>query len=270
MFVRTAAMLSAMAMGAVAEPACADAAVQEQTAVPLDSVDAILARFADDYAGDASLTQDITFGVFVGPEHWYVVASAAEEGRAAAVTVHRGVPPEPVFYFQLGYETLVAIDRGDMNALTAMVRGLASDPALMGTGAHPGFQPGPGFTRTMLDLSFHFWTRGTPEIIPFGEDHTRMVHGADAVVLYYEPGFRSGWFNLQPGQHANADPRLQVNPFPTLLIITEGVGRGRIGGRELELGSGHAVLIPAGVSHEFWNPFEAPVRGFLIMFGEGA
>jgi hypothetical protein len=30
------------------------------------------------------------------------------------------------------------------------------------------------------------------------------------------------------------------------------------------------VLIPAEVAHEFWNPFDSPFEGVLLMFGEGA
>lgn len=244
-------------------------ATSQATPVPIDSVEAILRRYVADYAIDPSLREDITFGVYVGPEHWHVMARARRDSQPADVRLIRGEPPQPTFYFTLDYPTLVRIDRGEINALTAMVRGLSSDRAPMSTGSPRGFTPGEGFVEKMLAVSFHFWTRGLPEVIPYGPELTRFVHGTDAVVLYYGKGIRTGWFSLKKGQHANADPRLQVNPFPTLLILTSGRGAGRIGGEQRELQAGNAVLVPAGVSHEFWNPHDEPVEGFLIMFGPG-
>lgn len=204
-------------------------------------------------------------------EVWHVVAMAGR-GRAAApeVSLRRGEPPLPTFTFYLHYPTLVKIDRGDISASTAMVRGLASDPGLMSPSSSPGLEITPEAVATLEEDTFHFWTRGVPEVVPFGDEHARTVHGADVVVLHYARGLRSGWFSLKEGQHANADPRLQVNPFPTLLVVTSGTGRGRIGGEELELGAGRAVLVPAGVGHEFRNSHDEPVEGFILMFGEGA
>lgn len=49
-------------------------------------------RFADDHAHDPSVTRDVTFGVFVGAEHWHVVASAPRVEQPASVTEHRGEP----------------------------------------------------------------------------------------------------------------------------------------------------------------------------------
>lgn len=245
--------------------------VLAQEPVPVDSVEAILQRYVDDYAVDPSLEQSVTFGIAIGHEHlWHVVVTAADNDEPATARLVRGAPPEPTFYFRLDYPTLVRLDRGEISGQTAMVQGLASDRAPMTTGGLPGFQPDAGTARTMLGVSFHFWTRGFPEVIPFGDAFARFVHGTDAVVLYYGQGLRTGWFSLKPGQHANSDPRLQVNPFPTLLVVTRGSGVGRIGEVERTLGAGYAILIPAGTEHEFWNPNAEPVEGLIIMFGPGA
>ena len=60
------------------------------------------------------------------------------------------------------------------------------------------------------------------EIIPFGAETTRVVHGAGMGVLYYQRGLRSAFFHIKPGQHINADPKDQTNPFPSLFIVTGG------------------------------------------------
>lgn len=235
-----------------------------------DPTGEILTRFAADYERDPSL-RDVTFAIVIGHDDWWhIVATRGAPDGPASVRVVPGPPPEPTIMFSLDRQTLERLDAGAINPLTAIVRGFASDPAAMSTRVMPGFDGGADTGALILDLTFHFWTRGWPEIIPFDEGRTRFVHGTDAVVLFYQPGFRSGWFSMKPGQHANEDVRLRVNPFPTLIVVTKGRGLGRIGGRELELAEGNAVLIPAGVGHEFWNPTDANVEGLILMFGKGA
>ena len=133
-----------------------------------------------------------------------------------------------------------------------------------------GYQAGAQFVQDYLDLSFHFWNRGTPEVVLFGDNHTRFTHGADISVFYYQPGLRTAWGSLKKGMHANADKKSQINPFPSLIIFTRGKGTARIGGKEMEVTEGQTMLVPPGVSHEFWNDNEQPLELVLIMFGEGA
>ncbi len=132
------------------------------------------------------------------------------------------------------------------------------------------FQPGPDGMSTIFSTAFHFWKRGNPEIFRFGELATLQRHGAQVGILLYQPGFLSAWVSIEPGQHANAEADDQTNPFPSMLIWAESRGKARIGGREVDMGGGEAVMIPAGVTHEFWNPFDVPFQGFMLAFGEGA
>jgi hypothetical protein len=120
-------------------------------------------------------------------------------------------------------------------------------------------------------LSFHFWTRGFPEVVKFGQgSQTRVLHGGNAVLFYYQEGFRSGWFQIVEGQHVNEDDSDQTNPFPSMLIITKGNLQSRIGGEERVLRAGETVFIGPGITHEFWNDEEEAAEGVLVMFGEGA
>lgn len=229
----------------------------------------ILSAYAADYESDPSMLSG-TFGIEIEGEWWHVVAIPGEGAGAPSVVLREGEPPEPTFYFTLDHATLLKLDAGELNAETAMVKAFSTDPSPMDADVMDGFAPGEGFLNTLLKTSFHFWTRGLPEIIPFGEAYTRFTHGADAVVFYYQPGFRSGWGSIKPGQHANEDPRSQTNPFPSLFIVVRGKGVARIGGVEVELREGQAVLVPPDVAHEFWNPFEESMEIVLLMFGEGA
>jgi mannose-6-phosphate isomerase-like protein (cupin superfamily) len=44
----------------------------------------------------------------------------------------------------------------------------------------------------------------------------------------------------------------------------------RIGGKDISLKGKQTILVPAGVTHEFWNPNETPAEFIIVMFGEGA
>jgi len=134
-----------------------------------------------------------------------------------------------------------------------------------------GYVPSEDFVARVVPLTFHFWTRGTPEIVPFGRKAlTRTVHGGNALVFYYQPGFRSAWFQIEKGQHVNADPEDQTNPFPSMFVMTRGRTEARIGGRPVTLAAQQMLFVPAGVTHEFWNVLDEPAEGILLMFGDGA
>jgi mannose-6-phosphate isomerase-like protein (cupin superfamily) len=133
-----------------------------------------------------------------------------------------------------------------------------------------GFEPPEDFGEKLLPLIFHFWTKGNPEIVRTTPEATRFVHGTNLGVLYYQPGFRSAWFDIRPGEHVNEDPGSRSNPFPTMVIMVRGEATARIDGVDTPFREGEAMLIPAGVSHEFLNEGGKPAFGFLFMFGEGA
>lgn len=258
------ALAAAMALAALGG---ASAVAQDaESDGALESIETALERFTADYGHDVSRLDDQIFGIEVDGAWWTVTTGAAPGEAALSV----GAPETPSFYFTLDRDTLEAVDAGELHALTAMAKARSSDVSPMDVEVMEGFEPGEGFLDDLLSIAFHFWTRGAPEIIAFGPDVTREVHGANAAVFYYQPGFRSAWFSVEPGQHANEDPADQVNEFPSLFIVTRGSGSARIGGAELTLSEGQAVFIPPGVAHEFWNDGEAAMEGVLLMFGEGA
>lgn len=239
------------------------------------TAEAILEDYVADFRSDPAASEPITFGVTISGEgggEWHVVVGGREEGaETAKVELRPGAAPEPTFLYVGDLEILRRVHGGEVNVLTAMAKARSSDVTPMSIDATEGFVPDGTFVARVLPLTFHFWTRGLPEIVPFGSKSlTRAVHGASAAIFYYQPGFRSGWFQIENGQHVNADPADQVNPFPSMLIITNGRAVGKIGGREVTLQRNQTVFIPANTSHEFWNPWEEPAEGILLMFGEGA
>ena len=230
----------------------------------------ILKSFVDDYSKDVALTKDAVFGIQVDSTFWHVKAIARTESNAASVVLFEGKPKTPTYYFKTDPETLVKIDKGELNALTASAKAFSKDITPFDVETMPGFQPDENFVDDMFSVFFHFWTKGLPERIPYGLEYTRFTHGAQASIFYYQKGFRSGYFAIKKGQHANEDERSKTNPFPSLFIAIKGKGTIIINGMTSKLAAGEAILIPAGISHEFLNANDEPLEGFIFMFGEGA
>lgn len=234
-------------------------------------VKGILEKYARDYEQDVTFTKDVTFGVKVGESFWSVIAKAKKDNAPATVTVLEAKPPVPTYYFFTDFETLRKIDKGEINALTASAKAFETDFAPFDVDVMEGYQPDKNFMTDLLSVYFHFWTRGLPEVVPFGIDLTRMTHGAQAAIFYYQPGFRSAYVAVKKGQHANKEEKSQTNPFPSMLIVIKGEGKAIINGKTITIKAGECIVIPPNVSHEFLNPDNyEPLEGILLMFGEGA
>ncbi|HPE30185.1 MAG TPA: cupin domain-containing protein [Parvularculaceae bacterium] len=257
------AVLSIAAAGAVASVNSALASEQ--------GARGILERYAVDYLSDPNLTAPMIFGVKVG-EDFYTVDVAPPEGRSKPrQNVRVGVPEKPTFYFTIESEAVLErLDRGEIAALTLMGKAFESDYAPMDVEVMDGYEPAADFGDMLLPFIFHFWTRGTPEVIRFSSEATRFVHGTNLGVFYYQPGLRSAWFEIKPGEHVNENPDSRTNPFPSLIIMVRGEATARIDGVDKVFREGEAIFVPPGVSHEFLNDGDAPAFGFLFMFGDGA
>ncbi len=238
------------------------ASLAQDAGIPEAEAGAILDRFAADYMNDPTFTRDWEFGLVIDGQWWTVTLDRA----ATRYTIRQGEPETPSFYYPAEGATLALVDRGEMAALTAMGKAFSSDYAPMDI----DLMEGAGFDPAILAFTFHFFTRGTPEIIHWREHQTREVHGGNAGLIYYQPGFRSGFGYVMPGQHVNADERSRTNPFPTIIIFTGARAIARLDGVDHEVGDGDIIFIPAGMSHEFLNPFSEPAEFLLFMFGDGA
>lgn len=240
--------------------------------IQVRSAEDILHSYVEDFRSDPAAAEPITFGIRVRDEgEWHVaVLGKKEEAGSSQVELNKGLPSNPSVIYTLDLTTLRKIDSSEINALTAMGKARASDPSPMDIEFMAGFQPDASFFARFIPFTFHFWTRGFPETVNFGKEHSREVHGANMVIFYYQKGLRSAWGHIENGQHVNKDPRDQSNPFPTMIIVIKGKAVGKIGGKEVILQAGQMAFIPAGVNHEAWNPYNEPAEIILLMFGEGA
>jgi len=181
-----------------------------------------------------------------------------------------GTPESYDFGFETDIATLRRLDRGEWNAFTAMGQARGTDPIPLVPKAPEGFEWTPENRGYFIPLLFHFWNREWPETVPFGEGTTRLVHGANSTIFYYDKGLRTGWYQVKAGMHVNADPQDQTNEFHTLIIMTRGALTSRLGGKERVISEGEAVFIPAGMTHELWAEPDQYGEFIIMMFGEGA
>lgn len=233
-----------------------------------EQVMSLLQKFASDYEADPSFSEQ-TFGVEIDKNMWHIMTSRISDSKKK-VTVRKGAPDEATFYYVTNFETLKLIDEGKMNAMTAGVKAFSTDYAPLDIEVMEGFQPGEDFVGDVLGFTFHFWTRGIPEMIPFGPHYTRSTHGAQAAIFYYDSGLRTGYGYIHPGQHANEHPKSKTNPFSSMMIVISGKIVAKLDGVDYTIEKGNAFFIPAEMSHEVLNPFDEGAEIILLMFGEGA
>ena len=216
-----------------------------------DDARTILQRYVEAWRGPDEMTLDNTLTVgfrFSGPGGGEYHAVFSPDGRAALAD---GLP-DSTFHFH-----------GDMAILRL------SDPAPLDIGLpQDGWTP--ELQAVLLPFTFHFWNRSWPEVARFGDGTTRRVHGGEAAILYYQPGLRTAFYQLEPGMHVNEEASDQTNPFPSLFVVIRGAIDAHLDGLPRTLHEGEAVLVPAGMTHEFFVGSGGYGEMIMIAFGEGA
>lgn len=244
--------------------------------LPLQSVVArdgdagtILRAYAEDYAHDPT-ARDIEIGFDVSGERFFMTVDRQEEGPHI-ITFETGFPDYPIMYWDMELDTLHRIEAG-MTGETATQRSRADDARLMTLRLTEGF-PRFLFRRNqelssyLASFKVHFFIRGTPEIVPIGAQHAVTSHGTSIMGLAYAPRMSALIDIIQPGDAVNREEDLNTNPFDTLFVAVSGRTRARIGGNEVVFEEGHVMYIPADVEHVFWNDFDEPFTGVMVLYG---
>ena len=240
---------------------------QNREPTPKAVIEPILQRFVTDYRSDP-LAQNITFGIEIDGMRWHVVSQMTDKGRS--VELKDGFGKEPIFYFTASRETLNLIDQGVWAGHTAMGAATSRDITPLDILTTEGYERTSAYDATIRPLIFHFWTRGTPEVIPFSVQNSRVVHGAPGVATYYDKDFRSAVFHVPAGLGREQAPTLTV-PFKRMVLVIAGSGEGVMGDEKFTMKAGEMVLSPPNIPVTFWNASdEEPLSFVWVMWGDGA
>ena len=236
-----------------------------------NDVELILMSFVDDYTKDRYASEPRVVGIEV-PDYgsWTIEITGKKSKEKWEVNLEKGLPQKPTYVYTIEFETLKAIHNGTINALTAQGKAFAGDYTPMSVREMDGFTPSEIDDSNLNAFSFHFWTKGFPEIIPFKESTTRKAHGSNFTIFYYEKGLRTAWYRILPGERVRDDAREQAAPFPMLGVTIKGTIEGEVDGERITVSEGNTVFIPANVNHKWWNEKDEAVEVILIMFGKGA
>ncbi len=230
----------------------------------------IISSYVDDFKKDRFASEPMYFGIEVPDIGTWTVDVTGKKYDNWEVKISEGKPSQPTFIYKIGLETLKAIYSGKLNALTAQGKAFVGDFTPMSVEEMSGYEPSFVEQDKINPFSFHFWTKGFPETIPFREGMTRVAHGSNFVVFYYEKGLRAAWYRILPGERVRDDAREQAAPFPMMAVTIKGSAEGEVNGERVSISEGNTVFLPANVNHKWWNEKDEPVEIILIMFGEGA
>lgn len=263
-------LLLAIALGSISTYA------QEET------TESILQTYVDSYVNDP-MALSANFGIKVGDEWWTVSVERLEEpyqvGKKKQYTFHNygphivtlraGKPKEPTWYFGFADRaTLDNINNQVWTASTAAAKSTSADVVALDILDMEGFDSNQQATAIAYQTLEHFWKRDVGEVTRFSRDSSLPSHGAQIVALYTMKDKRISWFTLGTEEVANGDRGLDKGQVPNLFIITNGKGKAQIGDEEMDLEPGMSVFVGPYVKHVLYNPYEEPLEGILILFGD--
>ena len=228
-------------------------------------IGSMLRDFADTCTEVVSDDVELVVQLDISPpgEQWYVSV-----GRAGIPELHQGEHESPIMTLVMSSETLGRIHRGEITAFTAGGKGSGADVAPLEIEFGAAAEQLTDSKGTMLGFLQHFFARERPERIALGESHSRVVHGAHAVPLYYASGFRSAWYLVKDGQRLN-EPG-DTNPYPQAFVIISGRGRAKIGETEVDVRAGESYYIPQDSDHILWPAPGESLEVIWFAWGEEA
>ncbi len=243
---------------------------------------AVLERFAESYKNDP-MAITATFGIQVGNEWWHVHATRKQEGYKVGkkkkytfhnlgpheVTFHEGQPEEPTWYFKFASKsTLDKIASKEWSASTASMRSTPSDIVELDILNMDGFESSHRTDAISYQVMEHFWKEDVVEIVRFSRDSSLPTHGVSAVSLYTMKDKRIAWFSINKEEAANTDPRMDKGQVPNLMIFTKGRGKALFADEEVDVEAGMSVFIGPYVKHVIFNPYDEPLEGILVLYGD--
>lgn len=256
--------------------------LQSSSVLAQESTHTILESFVEGYKVDP-MAMTANFGIKVGSDWWNVKVERKEEGYPAGkqnqytfhnygphrVTMAKGAPSGATWYFRFAdRETLDKINTKEWTASTAAAKSTPADVVAMDIEDMEGYKSDQQATALAYVTLEHFWKKDPVEITRFTRDSSLPSHGAGIVSLYTMKDKRIAWFSIGAEEAANADRGLDKSQVPNLFIIIKGKGKGLIGDEEIDLEPGMSVFVGPYVKHVLYNPYQEPLEGILVLYGD--
>jgi mannose-6-phosphate isomerase-like protein (cupin superfamily) len=228
-------------------------------------IDQLLNKLLDVYKQKRHAEESLKIGFEILPEKetWYLLVSPDDP-------LYLTQEPEfdPQIIFSCHFNTLSDICAHKITGLTAMGRENMHDETPLNYRLGPNQKMDPALFAQGLEFVQRFFNPTYPEKIDLDKSKSRQVHGAWAITMFYHPGFRSAWYQIEKGQSLNKPG--DTNPFPQAFVLISGHGYAKIGDVTLKVNANEAYYIPPNTDHVFWTEDESPLELIFLAWGAGA
>lgn len=203
-----------------------------------------------------------TFNLCIGQENYRIIMTED------AVRAEPGMDAAPFITFIMSEETFAKLNDGTWTGLTAAGRENIRQSAPVDFRLPPGQGLTTQLMQTIYHIGMHFFSCEIPHTYRFGPEHTRTVHGGDAVALAYGPGVRFAYYTIAGDQQINDNATR--DPMDQFISVIGGEGIAVIDGREVSLCRGIAVHVPPMATHVFRATPGSRLELFWLAYGKGA
>ncbi|MCA1757069.1 MAG: AraC family ligand binding domain-containing protein [Bacteroidales bacterium] len=225
--------------------------------INIDRLEEILCDWAGAYSDkNGTDFSDTLHFHLAGSDHYrYIVFSDGD------YTLYEGMHPDAVLIFTASLDTYNRIYRGEMSGMTAVGRANITEPAPL------DIILANGMTLGKVNWEWAYYTLGNFfNIHPanrtlLGIEHSRKVHGGNAVALFYSVGYRSAWYHIGRGEMLNESG--ERDPFNQSFVILSGSGTAKIGNDTIQLRENEAYYIRPMQEHKVWSDTE---KGITLLW----
>ncbi|MGM0405810.1 MAG: cupin domain-containing protein [Thermoplasmatota archaeon] len=180
--------------------------------------------------------------LLVGDEEGFLV-----EMRKSKIEVKEaGVENQGDIGLVMSEGTFEKLSSGKWNGMTAAGRAHMSDSAPLDFKVQEGEEMDAQKMQMMYHFLVHFFSKEYPTITILGKEHSRKVHGGNAVPIAYGHGIRSAYYSIEKGDQINEDER---DPWNQVFSVLSGTGTAVIDGEEIELEKNMSVHVPPNTAH---------------------
>ncbi len=177
--------------------------------------------------------------------HWHITI------QNKTCQVIKGKNPLSKMVITANFETYSRIFNGELNGMTAIGRASVHQSAPLDMWLENGMTLRKINWEKLYYTVTNFFNTHPHNKVLLGREHSRNVHGGNVVALYYSVGFRSAYYNMQPGETLNESG--EKDPFNQSFVIISGKGFAKIGNDTLTIAANEAYYIKPNIEHKVWT-----------------